>query len=199
MLKLLKFIFIFTLSSCSLENNSSNEGVANAELQNEDVNSDSLLLQLAEIENVNLDSITYSCQIVYPIIETSDSLKVLIVTRNIASRQCGILINNGRNKALTGEHPLLFDLKLFDENDSDLVYMPWAVFSSRLHIINQDYLEKLKSLKTFIQPYDSIVSEYYISKIVKYKGDQELPKGNYRLVLKDESDFSDTLAFKVIH
>ena len=82
---------------------------------------------------------------------------------------------------------------------SAMVYMKWAELSSNAEIVTKEYLEQLEASKESILPNDSIVSQFYISRVVKYKGDQQLQKGNYRLVIGDKNNYSDTLSFEVIN
>tara|TARA_B100000676_G_C18046889_1_gene828610 strand:- start:847 stop:1449 length:603 start_codon:yes stop_codon:yes gene_type:complete len=165
----------------------------------EQTQSGSLSLQLSEIRETNLDSITYSSQIIYPSIETSDSLKLRIAVRNHSLKEKRIFIDKGTQTEYMGTHPLLHSLEIYNEYDSAMVYMKWAELSSNAEIVTKEYLEQLEASKESILPNDSIVSQFYISRVVKYKGDQQLQKGNYRLVIGDKNNYSDTLSFEVIN
>ena len=200
MKKLFPIIIAAVLYACSTGNERRPVEVqTNDSSALEQTQSGSLSLQLSEIRETNLDSITYSSQIIYPSIETSDSLKLRIAVRNHSLKEKRIFIDKGTQTEYMGTHPLLHSLEIYNEYDSAMVYMKWAELSSNAEIVTKEYLEQLEASKESILPNDSIVSQFYISRVVKYKGDQQLQKGNYRLVIGDKNNYSDTLSFEVIN
>ena len=200
MKKLFPIIIAAVLYACSTGNERRPVEVQTSDSSAlEQTQSGSLSLQLSEIRETNLDSITYSSQIIYPSIETSDSLKLRIAVRNHSLKEKRIFIDKGTQTKYMGTHPLLHSLEIYNEYDSAMVYMTWAELSSNAEIVTKEYLEQLEASKASILPNDSIVSQFYISRVVKYKGDQQLQKGNYRLVIGDKNNYSDTLSFEVIN
>lgn len=195
---LFPIIIVVVLDACSSGNEqSSAEVYANDNSQLEQTHSVSLSKKFSDIMEANLDSITYSSQIIYPTIATSDSLILRIVTRNHSSSEKRIFMDKGLQTEFGGTHPLFHSLEIYNENDSTMVYMTWDALRSNANILTEEYLEQLKASKVSILPNDSIMSQFYISRVVKYKGGHQLQKGNYRLVTGDENNYSDTLFFEI--